>query len=149
MRIILTEDVDNVGATGALVEVKRGHAMNYLIPKGLALPANSGKAKQLEHQKRLVEGKRKVRVTESRGAAEALEALSLTIAVKLGEGDRMFGSITNMDIAKLLQEKGHEIDRRKIHLDDTIRGIGEYTAEVNLGEGVVAKIPVTVVREEE
>ena len=149
MRIILTEDVDNVGATGALVEVKRGYAMNYLVPRGLALPAASGKAKQLKHQKRIVEDKRKVRISQSENTAETLSALELVIPVKLGEGDRMFGSITNMDLGRILQEKGHEVDRRKIHLEEPIRGIGEYTAEVHLGEGVVAKIPVKVVREEE
>ncbi|MBE7559077.1 50S ribosomal protein L9 [bacterium] len=147
MRVILTQDVSNVGAGGALVEVHRGYAMNYLIPRGLALPATAEKARQLSHQKRLVEDQKKKREKSARGVATALEALTLSIAVKVGEGEKMFGSVTNMDIAALLKDQGHEIDRRKIHIDEPIKNLGLHDVRVDLGDGVSAHLKLHVVAE--
>lgn len=147
MRVILTQDVANVGDGGALVEVKRGYAMNFLIPRGLALPATGTKAKQLQHQKRLVEDQKKKREKVSRSLATELEAISLEIAVKVGEEGKMFGSVTTMDIAGMLKEKGHEIDRRKIHLDEAVKSLGVHDVRIDLGDGVSARLKLSVVAE--
>ncbi len=147
MRVILTQDVSNVGAGGAMVEVKRGYAMNFLFPRGLALPATAGKAKQLSHQTRLVEDQKKKREKTARSVATALEAITLQVAVKVGEGEKMFGSVTNMDIAELLKAQGQEIDRRKIHIDEPIKNLGVHDVRVDLGDSVSAHVKINVVAE--
>jgi large subunit ribosomal protein L9 len=136
------EDVASLGASGDIKEVKTGFAANYLLPKGLAMPANSVKATQLNHKIKLVDDKKRTQVKQSRSLADALEALEVKIPVKVGESDKMFGAITNMDIAAALEDLGHTVDRKKIEIESPIKALGLYTVHVRLGEGVDASLKV-------
>jgi len=147
MEVILREDVQSLGKAGDLVKVKPGYARNFLLPKGLAFEATEGNRKRI-----LAESKaRQARMTQERGAAEAgaakLSGVTVTLARKAGEGDRLFGSITAQDIADALASAGHEVDKRKIELEHPIKSLGTHTVPVRLHAEVQADIRVTVVPE--
>jgi large subunit ribosomal protein L9 len=147
MEVILREDVKSLGKAGELVKVKPGYARNFLLPKGLAYEASEGNRKRI-----LAESKaRMAKAAEERGAAEAvaskLNGVSLTLARKAGEGDRLFGSITAQDIADALAAQGHAIDKRKIELDHPIKTVGQHTVPVRLHHDVQAELRLTVVAE--
>ncbi|MBM4318748.1 MAG: 50S ribosomal protein L9 [Deltaproteobacteria bacterium] len=148
MKVILTEDVPNLGLTGEMVAVKRGYARNYLLPRGLALEASSKNIGLLEHQKRIVEAKLNKRRVSATDVKRALESISLSIPVYVGEDDKLYGSVTNRDIEAALREKKIEVDRRKIHLKEPIKQLGIYEVEVKLHLDVAAKLKVWVVKKE-
>lgn len=145
MQIILTTDVPSLGDAGDLVEVKAGYGANYLIPQGLALPATSSNKNQIEHQRRAISA----RLTRDRNDAEGLAAklshVSVTITRLVGDDDKLFGSVTNKDIAEALREQGHEVDRRKIVLENPIKALGVYDVPVKVHRDVIAQIKVWVV----
>lgn len=144
MQVILKEDIEKLGAMGDMVEVKRGYARNYLIPRDLAVEATPKNVKQLEHQKRVVAAKiAKVR-QDSETIAEKLEGSSVTLYHRAGEEEKLFGSVTTMEIADALKEQGIEVDRRKISLEEPIKRLGEYEAKVKLPGGVSTAIKVSV-----
>ncbi|OGC05594.1 50S ribosomal protein L9 [candidate division KSB1 bacterium RBG_16_48_16] len=147
MNIILKEDIDTLGKKGDIVQVKRGYARNYLIPKGIAIEANSSSLKSYEEEKRLEQ----TRLLKTRkladSFAEKLSKVSLTATVQVGEEDKVFGSVTNQNIADLLNEQGFEIDRKKIILAEPLKALGVYEVPVKLHPDVEAKIKVWVVRE--
>ncbi|MHB8174022.1 MAG: 50S ribosomal protein L9 [Nitrospirota bacterium] len=149
MQIILKEDVEKLGQMGQVVEVKRGYARNYLIPKSLAVEATDRNIKQLEHAKRLVADKIKKVQKESVTLAQKLDQAAVTLFHAAGEEDKLFGSVTSMEIAGALASQGIEIDRRKIHLDEPIKRLGEYKAQVKLPGGVTANVTVKVEKKEE
>lgn len=145
MDVILLQDVDTLGDKGALVNVARGYARNYLIPRKLAEVATPGKI--VEFQRR--EEERKAR--EARLAAQAeehtetLNKTVLTIAAKTGEGERLFGSVTAADVADAIEAaRGFTIDRRKVRLDEPIKEVGTFMVDVEVGEGFVASVKVIV-----
>ena len=147
MEIILQEDVENLGAIGEVVKVRDGYGRNYLIPRGLAVEANRRNLRVLEHQKRLTAVKKEKDRQSAQGMSDRIAALSLTIQARAGEEDRLFGSVTNIDIEKALTAQGVMIDRRKIMLAEPIKQLGTYTVPVHLSSDVRGNITVNVVRE--
>lgn len=147
MQVILKENVENLGQAGDLLNVAPGFARNYLLPKKLALLANAKNVKQLEHQKRIKQAIREKIVKDCEKISRTLESLSLTIVRKAGENDRLFGSVTSMDIAEALLKEGINIDKKKISLNEPIKSLGIYTASVNLHQEITAKLKVWVVKE--
>lgn len=147
MEIILQEDVVNLGAIGDVVKVRDGYGRNYLIPRGFAVEANRRNLHALEHQKRVTAAKKEKDRQQAQGMSARLESLSLTIQARAGEEDRLFGSVTNIDIEKALAAQGVTIDRRKILLTEPIKQLGTFTVPVHLNSEVRGNITVNVVRE--
>jgi len=147
MKVILRDDVKGKGHAGDIIEVKPGFARNYLIPQGFAYSATDKNILAYEQEKR----RRAKLDAESRREAESLKAelekISLTAAVKVGEEDRLFGSVTSHTIAALLKEKGYEFNHRKINIAENIKELGIYEINVDLGYGVEANLKVWVVKE--
>ena len=148
MKVILRQDMDALGLEGDLVDVAKGYARNYLIPKGFALEANNQNIKMMEMQRKKIEVKR----IKAKGAAEKImEQLSdmvIQISQKVGEEEKLYGSVTSMDIADQMEKKGVQIDRRKIVLDKPIKHLGEFDVPIKLYPEVTASIKVVVVPEE-
>jgi len=148
MEIILTENVDGLGHIGDVVKVKPGYARNFLVPRGLAVLASNRNVKELEHQKRQLERKLQ-RVTQ---AAEVLknriEASPIVVTHKAGEEGKLYGAVTSMEIEAKLADKGIEIDRKRIQLDEPIKSLGEHAISIKLDAGIVASVKLTVVAEE-
>ncbi len=144
MEIILQEDVENLGEIGDIVKVRDGYARNYLLPRGLALMASRRNVRVLAHQKRLVATKRERAQKNANAVRDRLSSLTLAIAARAGEEDKLFGSVTNIDIEKALQEQDVTVDRRKIILAEPIKQLGTYTVPIRLGGGVEASVTVQV-----
>ena len=147
MEVILIEDVPNLGDIGDLVTDKPGYGRNFLIPRKMAIPASSKNKARLEHEKRIASfklGKAKVASAE---AAKQLGKVTLTFTRKVGEQDKLFGSVTSHDIAQALVEKGVAVDRRKVQLGEPIKALGEYKVTVKLRADVAAEVKVQVVAE--
>lgn len=148
MEVILREDIEQLGARGQVVSVAAGYARNYLLPKRLAVPATDANKKIVE-QERQAHLRREAKLkTEAEDLAKLLTGVTVTIAAKAGEADQLFGSVTSKDIAEALEAKNFTIDRRKIHLEEPIKQLGEHKVEVRLHRDVPAEINVQVVREE-
>lgn len=144
MNIILRQDMSNLGSMGDIVKVKPGYARNYLLPKGYAVEASLKNVRALEHEKRIIAHRvEKLRVA-ARSVAEKIAAVSLSFTVKAGAEDKLFGSITSRDIADALNEKGIEVDRRKISIAEPIKRLGSHDVEVKLGHDVTATVKITV-----
>jgi large subunit ribosomal protein L9 len=147
MKVILTADLPHVGNVGQVVEVANGYGRNYLLPRGLAILATPGNERSLAQQQKA----RLAREAKSKGEAEALatqlQALSLSIAKKTGEGDRLYGSVTSMDIADLLKARGVSLDRRRIVLDTPLKTLGTHKVPIRLHPEVVAEVAVAVTKE--
>lgn len=147
MKLILREDVYNLGKSGELVTVKDGYARNYLLPRNLAMLASAANVRQLEHERQVIEA----RLKKTRGAAEtlgkALGEVQLKISRKVGDQNKLFGSVTALDIAEALARAGHKIDRRLVHLPEPIKTVGQFEVEVRLHREVTAKIKVEVAGE--
>lgn len=144
MKVILCEDVPNLGEMGATVKVAPGYARNFLLPRKLAVPAESASAKQIEHEMSIIKRREEKRRVEQTAYAKEIEKITVELKARAGEQDRLFGSITTTMIAEKLKEHGHEIDRRKIHLDEPIKALGVYTVPVRLMSGVEAHVKVWV-----
>jgi large subunit ribosomal protein L9 len=146
MKVILRENVDNVGQSGQIVEVKDGYGRNFLIPRKLAVEATGKNLKQLDHEKRIIgDLSRKVR-GKAEQLSEALNQHSCTIMCQVGEQDKLFGAVTAMDIADQLRHDGFNVDRRQIALAEPLKQLGVFTVPVKLGEGVEASLKVWLVR---
>lgn len=147
MNLILKDNVENLGKAGDTVKVADGYARNYLIPQGLALEANPKNLKVLEHNKKhilqVVEKERKKAAT----LAEQLAAITCTIARRVGDQDKLFGSVGSKDIEQALQEAGIAVERKNILLDEPIKTLGEFPVKVKLPAGVVGEVKVSVVAE--
>lgn len=142
--VLLREDVDDLGARGEIVRVKAGYARNYLLPRKLAVEATASNVKQIE-QERAALLKREAREKATAEAqATQLKSLRLTFARKVGEHGILYGSVTSMDIAEALKDRGYEIDRRRITLRDAIKETGEFTVPVRLHRDVIVELPVEV-----
>jgi large subunit ribosomal protein L9 len=147
VKVILLKDIESLGSAGEVVEVKNGYGRNFLIPRNEALIASAANMAQFESRRKQQEtlAERDRRAAEA--LAKKLEAESITAQVKVGEEDRLFGSVTAQHIAELLDEKGFEIDRRAIHLEDPIRELGVYNVEVRLHPEVATAVKLWVVKE--
>lgn len=148
MKVILREDVDHVGKMGDLVNVKDGYARNYLLPRDMAAPATERNLRALEHQKRLIEAKRKKERAAAEELVKRLTAIPLTFPMQAGEDDKLFGSVTSKDIAEALAEKDFIVDRRKIVLDKPIKALGTFTVSIKLSSDVTGDVSVSVVKQE-
>jgi large subunit ribosomal protein L9 len=145
MKVILKEDIQDLGAIGDIIQVADGYARNFLIPQKLAVQASTKSERQLEHQKRLVD-QHKVRIQQQAGdLAHKLETVSCTIPVLVGEQDKLFGSVTTRDIEAALEQEGIHISRRKILLEEPIKSLGVYNVDVRLHPEVTAKLKIWVV----
>lgn len=147
MKVILLKDIEALGSAGEVVEVKSGYGRNFLIPRNEALVATAANMAQFESRRRQQEtlAERDRRAAEA--LAKKLETESITAQVKVGEEDRLFGSVTAQNIAELLNEKGYEVERRAIFLEDPIRELGVYNVEVRLHPEVAAGVKLWVVKE--
>src|SRR5512147_1058166 len=126
MEVILKEDIVNVGKIGEVVRVRDGYARNYLLPRGLVLVANKKNMKTFEHQKKLVADQKQKIMRQAQAVGDELAGASLVISMRTGEEGKLFGSVTNIQIEKALKAKGLNVDRRKIHLDEPIKTLGDY-----------------------
>lgn len=148
VKVILRESVPSLGEAGDLVGVKPGFARNYLIPQGKAIVASEARVRELEHHKRVVEEKlaRELKALES--VRKHLESLEIQIQARVGEEGKLFGSVTALQIAEVLAEKGYEVDRRRIALKEPIKEAGEHRVPVRLHRDLTAEIVVKVTSEE-
>ncbi len=147
MKVILREDVPSLGKSGDLVSVKPGFGRNYLLPRKMAVLANAENVRQLEHDRAVIGARQTKLKSSAETQAKALDALSVRIARKVGEQDKLYGSVTALDIAEALAEKGQRVDRRHLHLPEPIRTTGMHEVELRLHRDVTAKIRVEVVAE--
>ena len=147
MKVILQKDIPNLGDAGDIKEVSPGYARNFLLPRKLVIVANESSKRAIDHQKKLVKIKKEKRKKQSEKLAESMTGLELRIAVQIGEEGKLFGSVTAMDIAKKLKEKGFEIDKRKIIIETPIKQEGEYTVKIKLDEGQAPAIKIIVGKE--
>lgn len=148
MKVLLKEDIEKLGSAGELVDVKPGYGRNYLIPQNKAVLATEGAIKNYENIKREAELRATLTVEAAAELAQQLEATSVTISATVGEDDKIFGTVTNIQVAEALEERGIVIDRRKISIDQDINSLGEYTATVDLLGDLNPKVKVWVVKEE-
>jgi len=144
MKVILKEDVESLGKIGDIINVSNGYARNFLIPKDLAIEASGKNIKALEHDKRIIEKKAEKQKGKAEAMAEKLGAVTCTILRKVGEQDKLFGSVTTRDIEESLKEQGADIDKKNILLEEPIKSLGEFPVKVKLFSGVVAEIKVVV-----
>ena len=144
MKVILREDVYNLGKSGEIVSVKDGYARNYLLPRSLAMMASDANVRQLDHEKSVIDLRQQKLKSTALDEAKKLGNVSIKIKRKAGEQDKLFGSVTALDIAEALASAGQKIDRRLIHLKDPIRQTGSFEVEVRLHRDVHAKVMVHV-----
>jgi large subunit ribosomal protein L9 len=147
MQIILQEDVEKLGTRGQVVEVAEGYARNYLLPRNLALPASAGNLKRLEKIRTVLAKKTATERDQAQRYAEVLNGVTVSLVRKAGETDQLFGSVTTADLAEELAKLGHEVDKRKIQLDEPIKLLGEFQVTVKLYTDVAAQFKVVVTRE--
>jgi large subunit ribosomal protein L9 len=147
MQVILREHVDNLGRRGEIVRVADGYARNYLLPRKLALLATEGNKKQIERERGKFVAKEAEEQKVAEALAERLGALEIAIAKKVGETEALYGSVTTADIAEALAAQGFQIDRRKLHLSEPIKRLGDFDIPVRLHPDVTAHLKVRVVAE--
>ena len=147
MKLVLRQDYEPLGESGTIVTVKTGFARNFLIPKGLAMPATEKNLKRYENDKKQMFWRQEKEKRQSEELSKTLENVSCTITVQVGEEDKMFGSVTSLNIAEALDSQGYKIDKRKIILEEPIKSLGIYSVPIKLHTDVEAKVKVWVVKE--
>jgi len=147
VKVILTSNVPSLGAPGTVVEVARGYARNFLIPQGKAMEANPGNLARFEAQRAKIFQQLEKEKEAAAGLAARLSEVSLTIAQRVGESERLYGSVTNAFIAQELEKKGFTVDKKQVELDEPIKQLGTYQVAVRLAPEVKAHIQVEVVPE--
>src|SRR5438309_10328925 len=146
-KVLLREDIDNLGARGEIVRVKSGYARNYLLPRNLAVEATTNNVRQIEGERAALAKREAKDRSSAELQAGALRSLTLKFERKVGEAGVLYGSVTSMDIAHALKEQGYEIDRRRIVLREPIKRFGNYTVPVRLHRDVTVELPVSVLGE--
>lgn len=146
MKVILTEDISSLGKIGDVIQVADGYGRNFLIPQGKSILATSQSVKKFEHQKQLLKQKAEKDKKEAEKLARKLEEVSCTIAMAAGEGDKLFGAVTSLDIEAALKNEGVAVDRKKILLEEPIKSLGIYTVPIKLNPGITANLKVWVVK---
>lgn len=144
MRVILREEVPNLGKGGEVVTVRDGFGRNYLLPQGLAMPATEHNVKQLEHHKKIIATRNAKLLKDSQSIADRLAKLEVKIQRQAGEGGKLFGSVSTRDIEDAVKALGVTIDRKKVVIENPIKSVGEYTVDVKLGQSVTGKLKVVV-----
>ena len=147
MKVILTKDLDNLGRAGALVEVKTGYGHNYLLPRNLAVLATAKNIRQLEHQKAGILARACKEKQNMTAMAQKLSAIEVRLTRKVGEQNKLFGSVTSKDVHEQLQAQGYQVDRKQVHLPEPLKEIGTHEVPVKLHSDVTAKIKVTIAPE--
>jgi large subunit ribosomal protein L9 len=147
MEIILREDVQHVGKAGEVVKVKDGYARNFLLPKGLAYPATEANKKRITYEAQRLARQRETERAAAETEAARLAGVELTFTVKVGEEDRLYGSVTASDIQRRLEEQGIHVDKRKIELPEPLRSLGDFRVGVRIHPDVRPEIAVRVVKE--
>jgi large subunit ribosomal protein L9 len=144
VKVILTADVETLGKSGELKDVSEGYARNFLIPRRLAVPATGGTYRAWQHDIASREEQRKREREEAEIAAQRISSTTLTMGVKVGEGGKLYGSITAKDIADALARRGIEIDRHRIDLDEPLRQLGTYKVAIRVASEMVSEVTVAV-----
>ncbi len=148
MRLMLRDDLDNVGSAGDVVTVRDGYGRNYLLPRGLAVPATEKDVARMEHEKRAIASRTAKMAKELQSQVDKLSQVTVSIARAVGEEDKMYGSVTSRDIVEALQEQGVTIDAKKLVLDEPLKALGLAEVAVKLGKNATATIKVWVVKKE-
>jgi large subunit ribosomal protein L9 len=145
MKVILQKDVKDLGKVGDLVNVKEGYARNFLFPRKLALVATEAKQTEWNHLNKMAEIKKKKAVSGRMEVIKKLQGLTLNFKLEAAaESEKLFGSVTAMDISKELEKNGYTVDKRDIHVDDAIKQLGQHKAIVRMGDGLQAELTVVV-----
>lgn len=146
IQVILRQDLGKLGKSGDLVKVRPGFARNYLLPRGFAVPASTAEMHRIEHERAVALARADKSRKEAQELAAKIGALAISIPVKVGEEDRLFGSVTLKDIHAAVKAKGMDLDRKKMHLADTIKALGDYSVDVRLLPDVHATLKVSVIK---
>lgn len=146
MKVILRQDIENLGKVGETVEVKTGYGRNFLIARNLAVPATRGNLRAIDEIKVQNEIRLKKKRTEAEKVKEKLEKLSLTIEVLVGEEDKIFGSVTSQNVADLIEKEGFRLPKKNVQLDDPIKSLGVYTVPVKVDADIIANVKLWVIR---
>jgi large subunit ribosomal protein L9 len=147
MKVILTKDLDNLGRAGALVEVKTGYGRNYLLPRNLAVLATAKNIRQLDHQKAGILSRAAKDKQNMSAMAQKLSSVEVRLSRKVGEQNKLFGSVTSKDIHEQLVNQGYQVERKQIHLPEPLKEVGTHDVEVKLHADVSAKVKVTIAPE--
>jgi large subunit ribosomal protein L9 len=145
MEVILREHVEHLGRRGDVVKVAAGYARNYLLPRKLALSVNEGNKRQIERERKNAEAKELEEKSQAEAFGQRVAQADIEIARRVGENDALYGSVTSADIAQALQAKGFEIDKRKIHLVEPLKALGEFTVPIKIHRDVTVEVKVKVV----
>ena len=149
MEVLLLKDVDQLGEAGDIKRVASGYARNYLLPRGLAVMATPGAIKQAKRQRQAASHRQAKELSEAQALAQTLDGMSVTFQARAGESDRLYGSITNVNIAEALEEQvGQEVDRRKIELEEPLKELGTHAVTIRLAPEAEANVTVIIEREE-
>jgi large subunit ribosomal protein L9 len=146
MKVILHADVDSLGSSGQVVEVADGYGRNFLLPRGYAVLADSRNVRQQQHLQRMAAARHAKEVAAARAIAEKIGQTAVSIKRQAGEGDKLHGSVSNIDIAEALAAAGVEVDKRAVVLDEPIRNIGVFLVAVKVMRGIDAQVKVYVIR---
>jgi large subunit ribosomal protein L9 len=147
MKVILRKNFDQLGKVGEILNVKDGYARNFLIPRGIAYQATQGNIRALEEEKKQIQKREAKELEEAQKLAVEMEKVSVTIPVKVGEEEKIFGTVTSQMIVDSLKEKGFEVDKRKVEITEPIKSLGIYSVAVKLHSNVTATVKTWVVRE--
>lgn len=148
MEVILREEIENLGRRGDVVKVAPGYARNFLLPKRLAVAANESNKKIVEQEKQAYLRRESKEIGDASDLAKLMSSVEVTIAQKAGENDQLFGSVTSQDIAAALEKAGYTIDRKKVHLEEPIKSLGDFKVTVKLHREVSVELPVHVIKDE-
>ncbi|MFH0735787.1 MAG: 50S ribosomal protein L9 [bacterium] len=148
MKVILRKHFENLGEAGTVVDVKEGYALNYLIPRQIAYIASAGNIKALKEEKKQSSMKESKELAAANSLKAELEKTPITIRVKVGEEEKLFGSVTNQMISDAIKEKGFDIDKRKVEIVEPIKALGIYEINVKLHHSVIAVVKTWIVRED-
>ncbi len=147
MEIILKEAVEKLGKPGERVTVSNGYARNYLFPKGLAIQATKQNVAALEHEKMVVEQRKNKELKTAEKLGNKIRSLSCVLKRQVGEQDKLFGSVTSMDVANFLKEQGIEIDRKQIHFEEPIKELGTHRVPIQVHPEVIVELKIKVQKE--
>ena len=149
MKVILRKNFDQLGKVGEIVNVKDGYARNFLVPRGIAYQATQGNIRALEEEKKQIQKREVKELEEAQKLAAEMEKVSVTIPVKVGEEEKIFGTVTSQMIVDSLKEKGFDVDKRKVEITEPIKSLGIYSVAVKLHTNVTATVKTWVVREQQ
>jgi large subunit ribosomal protein L9 len=148
MKVILKEDVRNIGTMGQIVDVADGYARNFLVPKGFAVDANVKNIRALEHAKKTIQEKAKKIRGQAQDLSDKIANMTIVIKAKSGEEGKLFGSVTSMDIAEQMKNQGIDIDKKKIVIEESIKRLGSYSVSIKLHSDLATQVTLQVIAEE-